>query len=135
MNLTSISSVSYHEGLPPQYFSEQYNYPAGQKNGQVSSITEGTGETVVYQYDMLKRLTGATASGWTQSYIYDGFGNMTAKSGSFNMLVDPMTNHVAGLPNGWYYDGNGNLYQGYYWGYDMENRLVSVDAAGNEQYA
>ena len=91
---------------------------------------EGTGETVSYQYDRLKRLISATSSVWGQQlYTYDGFGNMTSKSGSFNVLINPATNQMTGFN----YDANGNMYQGN-WSYDVENRLVGVDAAGGERY-
>ena len=46
-----------------------------------------SGETIVYTYDSLKRLTqasstptsGSSSTAWTQAYQYDGFGNLTAK--------------------------------------------------------
>ena len=46
-----------------------------------------SGETVAYQYDALKRLTsaastpnaGITPTAWTETYGYDGFGNLTSK--------------------------------------------------------
>ena len=95
---------------------------------------EGTGETVGYTYDSLKRLITANSSvSGQQSYTYDGFGNMTGKTGSFSMQADPATNRLTNLPGGWGYDANGNMYQGN-WSYDVENRLASVDAAGGERY-
>jgi YD repeat-containing protein len=37
--------------------------------------------SVTYQYDLLKRLVSATAgSNWTQTFGYDGFGNLTSKT-------------------------------------------------------
>ena len=92
------------------------------------------GETVGYTYDKLKRLILANSSvSGQQSYSYDGFGNMTYKSGSFSMQADPATNRLTNLPYPGHYDANGNMYQGN-WSYDVENRLASVDAAGGEHY-
>jgi YD repeat-containing protein len=63
-------------------------YSGRQNNGQITQMVHTvTGATVSYQYDALKRLVsaaGALASGsgapaWTQTYQYDGFGNLTAK--------------------------------------------------------
>ena len=93
-----------------QGFSEQYVYPVGQNNGQISSVVGGYGrDGVSYQYDKLKRLISASSTvGWSQSYTYDGFGNMTHKSGSFNVLTNPATNQMIGFN----YDANGNLIPG-----------------------
>src|SRR5262249_54504883 len=117
-------------------FSESYVFPTA-NNGQIAQVVEGTGETVSYQYDRLKRLTSASSSlNWSQSYTYDGFGNMTARNvggssglGYFSIGADPTTNRMVGFN----YDANGNLHQSN-WNYDVENRLVSVDAAGGELY-
>src|SRR6202011_2440933 len=35
----------------------------------------GFAETQTYTYDRLNRLTGASAAGWSQTYLYDAFGN------------------------------------------------------------
>ena len=95
--VTSIAATEYTYGVGAQNFSEQYVYPGGQNNGQISSVVEGSGETVSYQYDRLKRLVAASSTfGWSQQYGYDGFGNMTYKSGNFNALVDPATNRLSG---------------------------------------
>ncbi len=127
--LTSL--VDTESSYPNSIFSEQYMYSSGQNNGQISSVVEGTGETVSYQYDRLKRLIAANSTvGWSQQYTYDGFGNMTYKSGNFNAQADPATNRLVGIGT---YDANGNLYQGN-WTYDAENRLIGVDAGGGERY-
>jgi RHS repeat-associated protein len=117
-----------------QSFSETYNFSSTQNNGQITSVSEGTGETVSYQYDRLKRLISAnSSSGSTQTYGYDGFGNMTSRGpgglGYFNIQANPANNQMIGFN----YDGNGNLHVGN-WSYDVENRLVSVDAGGGENY-
>ena len=114
-----------------QTFSETYNFASGQNNGQIASVVEGTGETVSYQYDQLKRLTSAgSTAGWSQTYTYDGFGNMTSRSPGFNIQANPATNWMVGFN----YDANGNLYEGS-WVYDPENRLVNTGSYGGDQYA
>jgi RHS repeat-associated protein len=132
-----------------------YTYPAGQDNGQISSMTDiALGQTVNYTYDAMKRLSTATGTGqnaWSQGYSYDGFGNMTAKSGTgpLSISVDHTTNRIAGT--GYCYDSNGNMtsdvhnpnsngignpcgYPNYT--YDMANRMVQVNlaASGVEMY-
>jgi RHS repeat-associated protein len=131
--LTYVSASWVYNGLP-QSFSETYTFSASQNNGQISQVVEGTGETVSYQYDKLKRLISSSSSaGWTQQYGYDGFGNMTSRGpgglGYFNIAADPATNRMVGKS----YDADGNLHDGN-WSYDIENRLVSVDTGGGEQY-
>ena len=67
----------------------QYGYSATQNNGQITQMTDTlSGETTVYQYDSLKRLTsaaatpalGSSAAAWTEQFGYDGFGNLTSKN-------------------------------------------------------
>ena len=101
-----------------------------------------SGETVTYTYDSLNRLASAgSGSTWGDSYTYDGFGNLTAKTvtaGSaptLSVAVDPNTNHITGLYNS--YDANGNqtaagAATGY--SYDAENRLSLVQQSGSSQY-
>jgi YD repeat-containing protein len=62
--------------------SATYNYPAGSNNGKITSSVIN-GETVTYQYDSLNRLIAATSSAsWGEQYAFDGFGNLTTKTGS-----------------------------------------------------
>ncbi len=88
-----------------------------------------TGESTSYSYDSLNRLTSASNSLWSQTYGYDGFGNMTSKSyaaGSpkpsqaINVSYNA-SNQVVGAS----YDGNGNLTvaNGATNAYSVENRL------------
>src|SRR5258707_13731513 len=62
------------------YKDMRYTYTAGQNNGRIATSTDNvSGETVQYTYDSLNRLVSAQAtsgSTWSQSYTYDGFGNM-----------------------------------------------------------
>jgi YD repeat-containing protein len=81
-----------------------YNYSPTNNNGQIVSMTDGLrGQTVNYTYDALRRLTSAAtavqgpAGSWLQSYTYDGFGNMTSKTGAgavFTGSADPNTNRL-----------------------------------------
>jgi RHS repeat-associated protein len=70
-----------------------------------------TGENTTYTYDALNRLASATASGmWSESYSYDGFGNLTGKSGtggapSMTAGYNAQNQQVGG---GATYDANGN---------------------------
>jgi RHS repeat-associated protein len=112
----------------------QYLYTAGQNNGRITSSVDGylSNETVNYTYDALNRLTGAAATNgaWSQSYAYDGFGNLTDKTQNggnvFQLTFDPATNHQ----NGVNYDANGNPTDGKI--YDVENRIISEP--GYQQY-
>ena len=70
---------------------------------------------------------GKPTLGWSQRYGYDRY--LTSRSPGLNILADASTNRMVGFS----YDGNGNLHSGN-WGYDIENRLVSVDTGGGEPY-
>jgi len=101
----------------------------------VIGIAENPHETVSYSYDGLERLTsasstpisGSTPTAWTQTYGYDGFGNLTSKvlNGGSNTApsVDPTTNRLTSS-----YDANGNMLSGYGMTltYDEKNRLASA---------
>ncbi len=94
-----------------------YGYGAGQNNGQVTSVDSGVdpvGFNATYTYDALDRLTGLTGlagANHDQTYTYDGWGNLSAKSGSgkvftslnahpmTNRLSDPNPNHPVGTTN------------------------------------
>jgi len=87
-----------------------YNFSATQNNGRIVSSSDAvTGENVSYTYDALNRLIAATSTGgvqWSESYGYDGFGNLTAR-GSTLPQVDPTTNRARMIgDNG--FDANGN---------------------------
>jgi len=88
-----------------------YNFPAGTNNGKIGSQTDNiSGETVTYQYDSLNRLLSANSNqSWTETYGFDGFGNLLSKTPTggaptLSIAVDPATNHIVGQT----YDGNGN---------------------------
>lgn len=121
----------------------QYSYAAApNNNGKLAQMTDAvSGETVTYTYDALSRLLTANSSlgaGYNQSYVYDGFGNLSSKNGGqTGWGVDPAKNRAIGLA----YDNNGNagsmpgIFT--YAVYDVENRMASVNplAGGTETYA
>jgi len=104
-----------------------------------------SGETIGYQYDALKRLTsasstpnaGSSVSPWTQTYQYDGFGNLTAKvlnGTSTPIAVNAATNRLSNSS----YDLNGNMITGAgaTFTYDEANRVTSATefSGGTEYY-
>lgn len=121
----------------------------GSNNGRIVSRknNERSGEVVTYQYDSLNRLTSAAAStGWTQSFGYDGFGNLwnqTMTGGSATPMplnLDMSKNRINS--SGWSYDDNGNTIVMPTAGgsaaleYDISNRLTKwTGPAGAESYA
>jgi RHS repeat-associated protein len=114
-----------------------YTFPAGTNNGKISSQTDSiSGETVTYQYDSLNRLLSATGStGWSETYGFDGFGNLVSKTPTggaptLSQAVSAATNRIVGQS----YDANGNQISSSAGtlGYDAENRL---QFAAGVQYA
>ena len=126
-NLLQLTHLTVNGGVDMQYI-----YSAGHNNGRVTQTIDGVlGETVNYTYDNLHRLLTATAtnSAWGESYSYDGFGNLTAKTPTVGSAPA-----YTGLPNGatnatGSVDANGNSQTGQgidssaQW--DVENRLVA----------
>jgi YD repeat-containing protein len=114
----------------PGQLNISYNF-AAQDNGQISSQTDNlSGEQITYQYDALKRLYLASASAWTQTFTYDGFGNLTDKVGTGvaptnHSPVNAATNQLTGYS----YDANGNLITTGF-GWDPENRMSYANAGG-----
>ena len=121
----------------------QYLYSATHNNGQITQTVDLiSGETVTYQYDALKRVTsagsvptsGSPTPAWTQTFQYDGFGNLTAKvlNGTTTPIaVNAPTNHLANAQ----YDANGNMVSGAgaTLGHDVSNRLAWANAVSGEQ--
>jgi RHS repeat-associated protein len=136
----------------PTATGNQYIYsPPGTptpNNGQVMQEVKGS-ETVTYQYDALKRLisssatpvTGSTPAAWTQTFQYDGFGNLTGKVLSGTATAIPVDNTTNRLTNATY-DNNGNMLtgsvngSGVTLGYDGANRMISATkySGGTELY-
>jgi RHS repeat-associated protein len=133
--LGQISSLAWNN-INGGAYAITYTYSATQNNGQITHLTDTiSGETITYQYDALKRLTsasstptsGSSASPYTQTFLYDGFGNLTAKvlNGTTTPIsVNSGTNQLANS----YYDANGNMTSGSgaSFGYDEANRISSA---------
>jgi RHS repeat-associated protein len=105
----------------------QYTFSGTENNGRITLSTDGTvagGETVVYTYDTLNRLTKAETT--SEAYTYDGFGNLTSKTATkgtapaMSATYDAATNHQTGTT----YDANGNPGYGGAFPYDVENHLL-----------
>jgi RHS repeat-associated protein len=123
-----------------------YTYSATENNGQITQVNDAmSGETIVYNYDSLKRLiaagaapnVGSTPTAWTQTFQYDGFGNLTAKvlNGTTSSIgVTAATNRLSGSS----YDLNGNMLTGMgaTLTYDEANRVASATpiSGGTEYY-
>ena len=133
--------------------SQQYIYGAnGTNNGKVVEAISPSGEDVVYQYDALNRLSLAgtnptwdqqhPGSTWGQWFAYDGFGNLYQKN-VFKGLAPPLAASANPATNQLYvtgyeaYDANGNwVYEtgnngpAVFYGFDVENRMASVNQSG-----
>ena len=126
-----LTNITFSSGAFNQNIT--YNFPAGTNNGKIASQSDAvSGETVTYQYDSLNRLLSASAASWSQSYTYDGFGNLTgrvgtgtAQSTTISTPADAATNRLSGYS----YDANGNLLSTGNL-YDAENRLMQATMAG-----
>jgi YD repeat-containing protein len=113
-----------------------YSYVNGSNNGQIASATDGVvGETVNYTYDPLNRLKKAETAGsggWGQSFTYDGFGNMTAKTRTKGTagVVPELTATINPATNG----GPSSYAPGLPDGSDVENRPLGATMADGTSY-
>jgi YD repeat-containing protein len=90
--------------------SKTYTYTAGANIGKISSQTDAlSGETVQYVYDSLNRLYSATTTAgtaWSQTFTYDPFGNLTAKTGTGTAPPSiPVSAQPSALDAEWERDG------------------------------
>jgi RHS repeat-associated protein len=143
--LTGITVQNYQTSVyqPPQtitLMNDVYNYKAGQNNGRITSSQDlMIGETVHYGYEPLNRLSSASATNgaWGQSFGYDGFGNLTAKTATagsvptLSVSFDAATNHQVGVG----YDANGNTDGNGTTVYDVENRMIQHAVANGDSYS
>src|SRR5579863_3876011 len=109
-------ATTIHDMLNGSYFKAIMNLRCASWCAAVDTLS---GETIAYQYDSLKRLTsagstpisGSTPTAWTQTYQYDGFGNLTAKAlngTTTPIAVNAATNQLSSAN----YDLNGNMTSG-----------------------
>lgn len=125
--------------------SMQYTYPSGSNNGRISQSIDGVlNQTVNYTYDSLNRLSTALATNnsWGQSYSYDGFGNLTAKTVTAGSAMQFSASYNANnqpVGSGYDFDANGNSLYGPYdpvskqylqYTFDAENRIWTASDSG-----
>ncbi|MBL8290885.1 MAG: hypothetical protein JNN08_03560 [Bryobacterales bacterium] len=130
----------------------EYYFPASGNNGRITGTKDLQSleahraarqaplcafDSIVftYQYDSLNRLVSATKTGggWSETYVYDGFGNLTTK-GASTWLVDTATNRLHSS-TGATYDNNGNLTAlsgGVSFNYDTANRVTTANPTGEK---
>jgi hypothetical protein len=100
-------------------------------------------DAVNYTYNGLGQLIKAetTSTEWGQSFVFDGFGNLTQQvqtkgnPPSPTLNVNPANNRVTGT--GISYDAAGNMTSTQYGGsmtYDLANRLAGVYGMSNLHY-
>jgi RHS repeat-associated protein len=118
---------------------------ATQNNGQITQEVDtfpySQATTTSYQFDALRRLTSAAATGnaatpWTETFQYDGFGNLTAKVLNGTSTPIPVNAATNQLTNA-YYDANGNMTSGAgaTFTYDEANRVTTVtETSGGEAF-
>ncbi len=140
----------YWDGGPwaPSYGPLVYNYSTSANNGRITSMKDGiSNETVTYTYDALKRLTAASSvpksewsspAAWTQTFAYDGFGNMTSSIlngttmtiGVNGVRFGDESRILPGAPTNYDYNGNMTSGIGMTMQYDVANRLAQAQLSG-----
>jgi RHS repeat-associated protein len=115
-------------------FDKQYSYgTAGSNNGNIYTITnvKDSTRTQSFTYDSLNRLlTAGDQTHWSNSYVYDAWGNLYQKNpgslpGENLSKVPDANNHLSGLT----YDAGGNVTNdglGGIFTYDGENRIATA---------
>jgi RHS repeat-associated protein len=84
--------------------------PAGTVKVQIGFYFDNSGKNYLDDCAIVAPVPGVTARGtpWAQTYVYDGFGNMTDKISDHSVMtvaMDPATNRIVGEA----YDANGNM--------------------------
>jgi RHS repeat-associated protein len=119
------------------------NWPTGtNNNGNVAGYfyqdsMNALGHTATYTYDGVNRLKTAVATGnvgYSQSFTYDQYGNMScAASPAENKCLAPTYSPTTNQISGYQYDSAGDLTNdgtyGYQW--DAEGRLTAITLSGN----
>ncbi len=145
--------VSYNNRLQPveisagTFFDKQYNYNPGANNGDVISVTniKNNGRSQSFTYDSLNRLlTAGDKMNWSDSYVYDPWGNLTQKNPggqgeSLQATADVHNHLIAQDSRGrqiYTYDTVGNLLTDGFnaYTYDAENRVKTVNKAPTYTY-
>ncbi len=113
-----------------------YSYGTSNNNGsiQTQSIFDGsTTRNQSFTYDGVNRLTGATETGnWTQTYVYDAYGNRGLLSSSndpsagVSLLLDATTASTTSVPF-----GTNNRWNAGGAGYDARGNLTGASASPN----
>jgi uncharacterized protein RhaS with RHS repeats len=123
-----LTSLRIGGGVP--MLNVAYNYTAGYSPGKITSMTDSVAsQTVSYSYDSLNRLASASATGgsaWSQTYSFDGFGNLTG-NGNWTQGVNAANNQISTVS----YDANGNQTQSTY----LRNGESGIDYVLNRYYA
>jgi len=84
--------------------------PAGTAKVRIGFYFDNSGKNYLDDCAIVAPVPGVTARGtpWAQTYVYDGFGNMTDKISDHSVMtvaMDPATNRIVGEA----YDANGNM--------------------------
>ena len=145
---TRIELMGTGEGNPGRLLRLDYSYGTRSNNGNVLSQQIRAGELNVtqrYDYDELNRLKKATetgtGTGWSQTYVYDRYGNRAVESGASHGSHEALTptaltnfsSRYNRLRGGAAYDAGGNLtrdWGGRSFAYDGDNRMVSFTDPG-----
>ncbi|MGB5175315.1 MAG: RHS repeat-associated core domain-containing protein, partial [Thermoanaerobaculia bacterium] len=138
-----LNGVSDVQEVDPSGMARSYSLAAEDSGGSLwdwgpftydgsGNIREIGSET--YLYDEVGRLVSGTASGYTEDYTYDPFGNLTAVAATAPggvaqnrvISVSPATNRLTTAS----YDAAGNLtyWNGTTYSYDSLNRLTRQEA-------
>ena len=135
--LGSITQLVYGTGCPT----------CGAGVGKLTSLTDANGHTTTFQYNLTGGLIKETdALGNFKSYTYDPAGNRSSRTdekGNITQYTYDNLNRLTGVsyPDGTYktlaYDLRSNISSalnqdiGYSFGYDLNNRLISIsDSSG-----
>lgn len=136
--LDRVTSMIWKQGISPAFASWAYTHNL---RGQRTSITDITGRSAAYGYDLAARLASETVANdpggvsfnGAISYALDGTGNRLSRTSTLAAVGSATYDYDANdqLTSDTY-DANGNAISsgGHTYAYDFENRLVSKDGTG-----